>query len=117
MTTKRSAFLASQPVIEPFDYGDCLPVARACVDLDVDLDVERACLQENGELTYGPGDETPRSSFQVSRKVADDVSYVFDTVPMPHAVYFTSMGAYAWHPGEAEIFFTELQVGDKINIY
>lgn len=120
---------------EPFDYGDCPPAARACVDLDG----ERAWLQENGEVTYGavpigqggPGYATPRASFHVSRKVDYDVSYVFDMAPMPYAVYFTAVG-HAFHegdpegdshgcvrlaPGDAEIYFNELQVGDLIHIY
>lgn len=120
---------------EPFDYGDCPPAARACVDLDG----ERAWLQRDGEVTYGavpigqggPGYDTPRASFHVSRKVVDDVSYVFDMAPMPYAVYFTDVG-HAFHegdpegeshgcvrlaPGDAEIYFNELQVGDLIHIY
>lgn len=120
---------------EPFDYGDCPPAARACVDLDG----ERAWLQKDGEVTYGavpigqggPGYDTPRASFHVSRKVVDDVSYVFDMAPMPYAVYFTDVG-HAFHegdpegeshgcvrlaPGDAEIYFNELQVGDLIHIY
>lgn len=124
------------PIIpEPFDYGECPPVARACVDLAG----ERAWLQENGEVTYGavpigqggPGYETPRASFHVSRKVIDDVSYVFDMAPMPYAVYFTDVG-HAFHegdpegdshgcvrlaPGDAEVYFNTLQVGDLIHIY
>lgn len=120
---------------EPFDYGDCPPVARACVDLDG----ERAWLQRHGEVTYGAvpigqggqGYETPRSSFHVSRKVIDDVSYAFDMAPMPYAVYFTNVG-HAFHegdpegdshgcvrlaPGDAEVYFNALEVGDLIHIY
>lgn len=120
---------------EPFDYGDCPPVARACVDLDG----ERAWLQADGVVTYGAvpigqgglGYETPRSSFHVSRKVIDDVSYAFDLAPMPYAVYFTNVG-HAFHegdpagdshgcvrlaPGDAEVYFNTLQVGDMIHIY
>lgn len=119
----------------PFDYGTCPPVARACVDLDG----QRAWLQENGEITHGafpigqggPGYETPRASFHVSRKVEYDVSYVFDMAPMPYAVYFTDVG-HAFHegdpegdshgcvrlaPGVAEIYFHELQTGDMVHIY
>lgn len=120
---------------EPFDYGDCPPIARACVDLDG----ERAWLQQDGEVTYGavpigqggPGFETPRASFHVSRKVIDDVSYVFNMAPMPYAVYFTNVG-HAFHegdpegdshgcirlaPGDAEVYFNNLNVGDLIHIY
>lgn len=60
------------PELETFDPGECPPEARACVDLDG----ERAWLQENGEVTYdpvpigqgGPGSETPRDTFHVSCK-------------------------------------------------
>lgn len=120
---------------EPFDYGECPPQARACVDLDGG----RSWLQDNGQVTYGavpigqggPGYETPRAGFHVSRKVIDDVSYVFDLAPMPFAVYFTSVG-HAFHegdpagdshgcvrlaPGDAEVYFHTLQVGDLIHIY
>lgn len=128
----------SEPEIiepEPFDYGECPPQARACVDLDGG----RSWLQDNGQVTYGavpigqggPGYETPRAGFHVSRKVIDDVSYVFDLAPMPFAVYFTSVG-HAFHegdpagdshgcvrlaPGDAEVYFHTLQVGDLIHIY
>lgn len=94
-------------VIEPapFDYGECPPAARACVDLDG----ERAWLQENGEVTYGavpigqggPGYETPQSEFHVTRKVKDEVSYIYDMEPMPYAVYFTNSG-HAFHEGGPE---------------
>lgn len=127
--------VVEEVVAEPFDYGECPPAARACVDLAG----ERAWLQENGEVTYGavpigqggPGYETPRSSFHVSRKVVHDVSYAFDMAPMPYAVYFTSVG-HAFHegdpegdshgcvrlaPGDAEVYFNQLQVGDLIHIY
>ena len=120
---------------EPFDYGECPPAARACVDLDG----ERAWLQENGEVTYGavpigqggPGYETPRSEFHVTRKVKDEVSYIYDMEPMPYAVYFTNSG-HAFHegdpngdshgcvrlpPGDAEVFFDSLDVYDLVHIY
>ena len=120
---------------EPFDYGTCPPTARACVDLDG----QRAWLQENGEVTYeagsighgGPGYETPRAEFQVSRKVEYDYSYIFDMAPMPFSVYFTDVG-HAFHegdpngeshgcvrlaPGDAEVFYNALQVSDLIHIY
>lgn len=120
---------------EPFDYGECPPAARACVDLDG----ERAWLQRDGEVTHdavpigqgGPGYETPRDSFHVTRKVEYDVSYIFDMAPMPYSVYFTNSG-HAFHegdpdgdshgcvrlpPGDAEVYFNELQVGDLIHIY
>ena len=120
---------------EPFDYGECPPQARACVDLDGG----RSWLQDNGQVTYGavpigqggPGYETPRAGFHVSRKVIDDVSYVFDMAPMPFAVYFTNVG-HAFHegdpagdshgcvrlaPGDAEVYFHTLQAGDLIHIY
>lgn len=127
--------IADIPAPEPFDYGECPPQARACVDLDGG----RSWLQDNGQVTYGavpigqggPGYETPRAGFHVSRKVIDDVSYVFDLAPMPFAVYFTSVG-HAFHegdpagdshgcvrlaPGDAEVYFHTLQVGDLIHIY
>lgn len=123
------------PEPEPFDHGDCPPDARACVDLDG----ERAWLQEKGEVTYdavpigqgGPGYETPRDTFHVSRKVEFDVSLAFDNAPMPFSVYFTNQG-HAFHEGDpegdshgcvrlpegvAEHFYNELEVYDKIVIY
>jgi hypothetical protein len=119
----------------PFDFGECPPTARACVDLDG----ERAWLQQDGEVTYdavpigqgGPGYETPQGTFHVTRKVEYDVSYAFDMAPMPFSVYFTNVG-HAFHegdpegeshgcvrlgPGHAEHYFGELQIGDAVHIY
>lgn len=127
-----------KPVVAPeppFDYGTCPPVARACVDLDGG----RAWLQQDGRLSHdavpvgqgGPGYETPRGTFHVTRKVIDEVSWQFDNTPMPFAVYFTNYG-HAFHegdpagdshgcvrlaPGQAEIYFNELQIGDMVHIY
>lgn len=131
-----AAVVEPEPAPEPpFDFGECPPTAHACVDLEG----ERAWLQRDGEVTYdpvpigqgGPGYETPKGTFHVSRKVEYDVSYVFDMAPMPFSVYFTNVG-HAFHegdpegdshgcvrlgPGHAEHYFGQLQIGDAIHIY
>ena len=98
-TTKAAAQPAREEVViettipepETFDPGECPPEARVCVDLDG----ERAWLQEKGEVTYdpvpigqgGPGYETPRDTFHVSRKVEFDVSLAFDNSPCLFGVF------------------------------
>ncbi len=113
----------------------CPAWARACVDIDG----RRSWLQNNGQIVYGPvvsssggiGQETPRGTFTISRKVKDEISYEFNNAPMPWAVYFTNNG-HAFHQGStartsagcvrldmdsARIFFHHLNPGDKIFIY
>ena len=98
-----------------------------------------AGLQQDGKLLYGPtvmshgkpGQETPKGTFTVTRKVKDEISYEFDNAPMPYAVYFTNNG-HAFHEGStnvqsagcvrlshdaAKFFFENLQVGDVVYIY
>ena len=127
---------APAPAPKPsFDYGPCPADAKVCVDIDG----RRTWLQNNGELYYGPayhapgkpGEETPRGTFWVNRKVKDEVSYLFNNAPMPYAVYFTYNG-HAFHQGntyyesagcvrlaeqDAIKYFNDLQVGDKVFIY
>ena len=113
----------------------CPATARACVDLSGN----RTWLQQDGKLLYGPtvmshgkpGQETPKGTFTVTRKVKDEISYEFDNAPMPYAVYFTNNG-HAFHEGStnvqsagcvrlshdaAKFFFENLQVGDVVYIY
>lgn len=113
----------------------CPATARACVDLSGN----RTWLQQDGELIYGPtimshgkpGQETPRGTFTVTRKVKDEISREFNNAPMPYAVYFTNNG-HAFHEGNTDVqsagcvrlphdaavfFFENLQVGDVVYIY
>ncbi len=113
----------------------CPATARACVDLSGN----RTWLQQDGKLLYGPagmshgkpGQETPKGSFKVTRKVKDEISREFNNAPMPYAVYFTNNG-HAFHEGStgvqsagcvrlsheaAKFFFENLQVGDSVYIY
>lgn len=118
----------------------CSISARACVDLES----QQAWLIENGAVTHGPvpiasggaGQETPIGhSFRVYRKEADHKSGEFTTpegqpAPMPWSVFFAD-GGVAFHGGdrdrasagcvkldatEAQRFFTELEVGDKVQV-
>lgn len=120
---------------DSFDYGPCPADAKVCVDIDG----RRTWLQNNGQKYYGPayhapgkpGEETPRGTFRVNRKVKDEVSYLFNNAPMPYAVYFTYNG-HAFHQGntyyesagcvrlapqDAQKYFNDLQIGDKVFIY
>lgn len=118
-----------------FNYGPCPRTARACVDLNG----ERAWIQENGVIKGGaapissgaPGYETPRGSFRVTRKVKDEISREYDNAPMPYSVYFTNNG-HAFHEGSTRLlshgcihlehadalnFWNNLKVGDSVFIY
>ncbi len=113
----------------------CPETARACVDLAGN----RTWLQQDGKLLYGPtvmshgkpGQETPKGTFTVTRKVKDEISHEFNNAPMPYAVYFTNNG-HAFHEGSTDVqsagcvrlphdaakfFFENLQVGDVVYIY
>lgn len=127
---------AAAPVATPVtNTGPCPADAKVCVDLDG----RRTWLQRNGQVYYGPvshapgkpGQETPRGTFWVNRKVKDEVSYLFNNAPMPYAVYFTynghafhqgnlayeSAGCVRLNPNDAVTYFNELQIGDKVFIY
>ena len=83
-------------------------------------------------MSHGkPGQETPKGTFTVTRKVKDEISYEFDNAPMPYAVYFTNNG-HAFHQGntyyesagcvrlapqDAQKYFNDLQIGDKVFIW
>lgn len=118
-----------------FDRGSCPRSADVCVDLDG----QRTWLQENGEVSYGPvpsssggiGQETPRGSFPVNRKVRHEVSWEFNNAPMPYAIYFTYNG-HAFHQGnvattsagcvrlnqqDAAHYFANVHIGDTVHIY
>lgn len=118
-----------------FDAGNCPAWAKACVDLDG----ERAWLQENGRVIFGPvpmssgapGWETPRGSFHVVRKVKDEISWVFNNAPMPYSTYFTHDGV-AFHAGDPDVwshgcihlryddavlFYSQLNMGDSVVVY
>lgn len=123
---KRQAELRSTP---------CPADAAVCVDINN----RRTWLQKDGKVSHGPvvmspgkpGQDTPRGTFHVTRKVKDEVSREFNNAPMPYAVYFTNQG-HAFHQGtvnvesvgcvrllaqDAPIFFNSLNVGDKVYIY
>ena len=105
----------------------------------MDVDGRRSWLQNNGEMYYTadlvgpgrPGQETPRGTFYVNRKVKDEISYEFNNAPMPYATYFTNNGI-AFHQGDPSIlsagcvrmyradaqrYFNDLQIGDKVYVY
>ena len=118
-----------------FDYGPCPADAKACVDIDG----RRSWLQDNGRMSYQagligpgkPGHETPRGTFYVNRKVKDEISWEFGNAPMPYATYFTyngiafhqgdpnilSHGCVRMYRGDAERYFSDLQIGDKVYVY
>lgn len=128
--------VAPKPAAPAFNTGPCPVDARVCVDIDG----RRTWLQDGkGTVTYvstamspgKPGQETPRGTFAVTRKVKDEVSYLFNNAPMPYAVYFTNRG-HAFHEGnpafdsagcvrlphqDAVKYFDSLQVGDKVVIF
>ena len=118
-----------------FDYGACPKDAKVCVDIAG----QRSWLQRNGEAYYGavrvatgkPGYETPRGTFYVNRKVKDEISWEFGNAPMPYATYFTYNGI-AFHEGDpaylshgcvrmyrqdAQRYFADLNIGDKVVVY
>lgn len=114
--------------------GPCPASADACVDIAGG----RSWLQENGRVTYmarssaaRPGYDTPKGQHYVTRKVKDEVSYIYNMAPMPNSVYFTNNG-HAFHAGvvgdlshgcihlnynDSVVFFNNLQVGDSVYIY
>ncbi|WP_297591164.1 L,D-transpeptidase [uncultured Corynebacterium sp.] len=118
-----------------FDYGPCPKDAKACVDVDG----RRSWLQNNGQVYYTadlvgpgrPGQETPRGTFYVNRKVKDEISYEFNNAPMPYATYFTyngiafhqgdptilSAGCVRMYQADAQRYFNDLQIGDKVFVY
>lgn len=118
----------------------CAVSARACVDLES----QRAWLIRDGKVTRGPvqiasggaGRESPIGhSFRVYRKEKDHVSGEFNgpdgrPAPMPFSVFFAD-GGVAFHGGDrsrssagciklgladAEVWFNELQNGDKVQV-
>ncbi|QPK83559.1 L,D-transpeptidase [Corynebacterium qintianiae] len=118
-----------------FDYGACPKDAKVCVDIAG----QRSWLQNGGQVYYGavtvatgkPGYETPRGTFYVNRKIKDEISWEFGNAPMPFATYFTYNGI-AFHQGDpaykshgcvrmyrqdAERYFNDLQIGDKVVVY
>ncbi|MGN7225499.1 L,D-transpeptidase [Dietzia sp. 111N12-1] len=122
------------PPPDPTPQSPCPRTAAACVDLDGN----RTWLQSGERLSYGPvrmshgmaGWETPRGTYQVTRKVRHEVSRLFDNAPMPYAVYF--VGGIAFHEGDptveshgcirldqpaAATFFDRLEVGDTVVVF
>lgn len=118
-----------------FNYGPCPADAKVCVDIDG----RRSWLQNNGVMYYQsgligpgkPGQETPRGTFYVNRKVKDEISWEFGNAPMPYATYFTyngiafhqgdpnylSNGCVRMYRGDAERYFNDLQIGDKVYVF
>ena len=143
---KQEATRAAQGPAEPMtpapeqgphiDTGACPADARVCVDIDG----RRTWLQDgHGKVTHvasamapgKPGQDTPRGTFNVNRKVKDEISYAFNNAPMPYAIYFTNNG-HAFHEGspaydsagcvrlpnqDAIAFWNHLNIGDKVFIY
>lgn len=118
-----------------FDRGSCPVTATVCVDIDGG----RSWLQEGGQVVYGAvpvssggmGQETPRGTFYINRKVKDEISHEFGNAPMPYAMYFTTNG-HAFHQGnvattsagcvrlnqqDAIYYFSNVDIGDSVYIY
>jgi lipoprotein-anchoring transpeptidase ErfK/SrfK len=116
------------------DDTPCTAVARACVDLDEN---EAWLIGADGEIERGPvdispggeGKETPTGDFRVLWKHQDHWSREYDA-PMPWSVFYAP-GGIAFHqgslesssggcvrldPGDAEAFFSYLQVGDVVQV-
>lgn len=113
----------------------CPADAKACVDLTN----QKSWLQNNGEIYYGPvqissgrpGQDTPKGTHYVNRKVKDEISYEFNNAPMPYSVYFTnngiafhqddpyvpSAGCIHLYRADAQRYFNDLQIGDKVYVY
>lgn len=118
-----------------FDHGPCPADARVCVDLNG----KRTWLQDNGNVSYVAsamsagmaGQETPRGTFYINRKIKDEISREFGNAPMPYSMYFTNSG-HAFHEGspayesngcihlphqDAVRFWNDVPVGSKVFIY
>ncbi|WP_165241087.1 L,D-transpeptidase [Corynebacterium lizhenjunii] len=119
-----------------FNRGACPADAKVCVDLAG----RRTWLQDGrGNVTHvatsmapgKPGQETPRGTFYINRKVRDEVSREFGNAPMPYAMYFTNNG-HAFHQGnpaydsagcvrlpqqDAVKYWNDVNIGDKVVIY
>jgi lipoprotein-anchoring transpeptidase ErfK/SrfK len=110
----------------------CAPTARACVELSAN----RSWLMQDGRVTYGPvpithgrpGFRTPPGTFQVATKRRDHVSSIYDA-EMPWSVFFnrgiafhegsltvTSHGCIHLSSEAAETYFSELSVGDVVQV-
>ena len=77
------------------------------------------------------GQETPRGTFYINRKIKDEISREFGNAPMPYSMYFTNSG-HAFHEGspayesngcihlshqDAVRFWNDVPVGSKVFIY
>lgn len=110
----------------------CTGAADACVDLSAN----KTWLLSDGQIVYGPvpitsgrsGFETPSGTFKVGWKNKDHVSSIYDA-PMPYSVFFN--GGIAFHQGSlsekshgcihlskgaASTYFSELSVGDTVEV-
>ncbi|GAA1856833.1 hypothetical protein GCM10009836_41380 [Pseudonocardia ailaonensis] len=113
----------------------CSTEARACVDLASN----KAWLIHDGTVTRGPvtishggeGKETPTGTFAVQWKDKDHRSAEFNNAPMPWSVFFAP-GGIAFHQGnpqnpsagcvhlaaaDAQAWYSDLQVGDRVEIH
>ncbi len=132
---RAAAEAAAREEAARFNRGSCPASADVCVDIDGG----RSWLQENGRVVYGAvpvssggiGQETPRGTFYINRKVKDEISYEFGNAPMPYAMYFTYNG-HAFHQGnvattsagcvrlnqqDAIHYFNNVGIGDMVYIY
>lgn len=133
ITEKTAAPIAPPALV--FDRGPCPTSARVCVDIDG----HRTWLQSDGEVSYGavpissgqPGQETPRGTFTINRKVVNDVSREFNNAPMPYSMYFTNNG-HAFHEDDVNVasagcihlnhqdavhYYDNVNIGDSVFIY
>ena len=130
MTPPATPRMTTTPL--PESAPPCAPTARACVDLSAN----RSWLLQNGRVTYGPvpitsgrpGFRTPPGTFTVASKRRDHVSSIYDA-EMPWSVFFnggvafhegsltvTSHGCIHLSPEAAETYFSELSVGDVVQV-
>lgn len=83
----------------------CSASARACIDLTNNI----TWIQENGRIIYGPvamtsgrpGYRTTPGTFSVYWKDIDHLSSIFDSAPMPYAIFFN--GGEAFHEGSIHV--------------
>lgn len=112
----------------------CSASARACVDLTNNT----TWIQENGRIIYGPvamssgrpGYRTSTGTFSVYWKHIDHYSSIFNSAPMPYAIFFN--GGEAFHEGSVNVlshgcihltnsaaryYWNTLDYGDTVQVF
>lgn len=136
VTSPAGTLPANQAPWTPGKVADnpCAPTAAACVDLTA----QRAWLQANGTITYGPvpisggqaGYRSRPGNFAVFYKNKDHESSIFENSPMPNAVFFDgdiafhagdlagqSHGCIRLNPGDSQVFWDALPYGAKVHVW